>query len=101
MVDSDIIVFSHPYIFPLANYINEHSKVIYDAIDVEYLQKKSYVNNYWNTKLFLNEKNCCDFSNLIFTTSMEDKNNLREIYNLNPEKIARNDHLTWEFSVFL
>jgi len=88
MVDSDIIVFSHPYIFPLANYINEHSKVIYDAIDVEYLQKKSYVNNYWNTKLFLNEKNCCDFSNLIFTTSMEDKNNLREIYNLNPEKIA-------------
>ena len=88
MAESDIIVFSHPYLFPLAKYINNHSKVIYDAIDVEYLQKKSYVNNYWNTKLFSNEKNCCDFSNLIFTTSGEDKTNLREIYNLNHEKIA-------------
>jgi glycosyltransferase involved in cell wall biosynthesis len=88
MIVSDIIVFSHPYLFALAKYSNNSSKVIYDAIDVEYLQKKSYVNNNWNTKLFSNEKNCCDFSNLIFTTSGEDKTNLREIYNLNPEKIA-------------
>jgi glycosyltransferase involved in cell wall biosynthesis len=88
MIISDIIIFSHPYLFPLSKHINTSSKVIYDAIDVEYLQKKSYVNNNWNTKLFSNEKNCCDFSNLIFTTSEEDKTNLLELYNLNPEKIA-------------
>jgi glycosyltransferase involved in cell wall biosynthesis len=89
MILSDIIVFSHPYLFPLAKYINNSSKVIYDAIDVEYLQKKSYLNdNYWDCKVFSNEKKCCDFSNLIFATSEEDKTNLLEIYNINPEKIA-------------
>ena len=88
MILSDIIIFSHPYLFTLSKHINTSSKVIYDAIDIEYLQKKSYVNNNWNTKIFSNEKNCCDFSNLIFTTSEEDKTNLLELYNLNPEKIA-------------
>ena len=88
MILSDIIIFSHPYLFTLSKHINTSSKVIYDAIDIEYLQKKSYVNNNWNTKIFSNEKNCCDFSNLILSTSEEDKTNLLELYNLNPEKIA-------------
>jgi glycosyltransferase involved in cell wall biosynthesis len=89
MTESDIIIFSHPYLFPLAKYINNHSKVIYESHNVEYLLKKIYLNNSnWNNKLFSNEKNCCAFSNLIFTTSEEDKTNLLEIYNLDPKKIA-------------
>jgi len=89
MTESDIIVFSHPYLFPLANYIHNNSKVIYEAHNVEYLLKKIYLNNKnWNTKLFSNEKNCCDFSNLIFTTSREDKTNLVKSYNIDPEKIV-------------
>ena len=89
MTESDIIIFSHPYLFPLAKYINNHSKVIYEAHNVEYLLKKIYLNNYdWNTKLFSNEKKCCEYSNLIFTTSGEDKTNLLEIFNLDPKKIA-------------
>ena len=89
MNESDIVIFSHPYLFPLAKYINNSSKVIYDAIDIEYLQKKGYVNdNNWEIKLFSNEKNCCDRSNLIFTTSGEDKSCLQEIYQIDPGKIA-------------
>jgi glycosyltransferase involved in cell wall biosynthesis len=88
MTESDIIVFSHPYLFSLAKYINNHPKVIYEAVDVEYLLKKTYLNNnFWNTKLFSNEKKCCNFSNVILTTSEEDKTNIQEIFNQPPGKI--------------
>lgn len=89
MTESDIIVFSHPYLYPLEKYINPRSKVIYEAHNVEYLLKKAYLNNKdWDTRLFSIEKKCCDNSNLIFTTSLEDKTILQDIYNLNPEKIV-------------
>lgn len=84
---SDIIIFSHPYLFPLAKYIGDHSKVIYEAHNVEFLLKSDYVNNKnWDNKLFSNEKECCDFSGLIFTTSAEDKKILLDIYNIASQK---------------
>jgi glycosyltransferase involved in cell wall biosynthesis len=89
MADSDIVIFSHPYLFPLKKHINDNSIIIYEAHNVEYLLKKPYLNNKdWDLLLFSNEKKCCEFSDLIFTTSSEDKAILQEIFNINSEKVA-------------
>ncbi len=87
MAESDIIIFSHPYLFDLAKYTPISSKIIYDAVDIEYLQKKAHLDNTWGTKIFAAEKNCCDRSDMIFTTSTEDRISLQNLYDIRSDKI--------------
>jgi len=86
---SDIVIFSHPYLFPLKKYINNNLKIIYEAHNVEFLLKRTYLNNGdWDIRLYSNEKQCCDDSHLIFTTSGEDKAVLHNQFKVNSEKIV-------------
>ncbi|AAM04600.1 glycosyltransferase [Methanosarcina acetivorans C2A] len=87
-VDSDIVVFSHPYLWPLNKFINKNKKVIYEAHNLEYLLKKDYVKDSgYITKIYDTEKEASLKSDLILCTSEEDKQNLIEVYGANPEKI--------------
>jgi Glycosyltransferase len=86
--DSDIIVFSHPYLWPLNKFIGSNKTVIYEAHNLEYLLKKDYVKDpKYTTKIYDTEKEASLKSDLIFCTSEEDKQNLIEVYGSNPEKI--------------
>lgn len=87
-VDSDIIVFSHPYLWPLNKFIDDNKKVIYEAHNLEYLLKKDYVKDSgYTTKIYNTEKEASLKSDLILCTSEEDKTNLIEVYGPSPEKI--------------
>lgn len=86
--DSDIIIFSHPYLWPLNTFISSDKYVIYEAHNLEYLLKKDYVkDSRYINKIYDTEKEASLKSDLIFCTSEEDKKNLIEIYGSNPEKI--------------
>ena len=88
MRKANFVVLFHPYLFPLVKYMNDSSKLIFEAVDIESVQKKAYIKNAdWDNKIFSAEKNCCEDSKIIFATSHEDKERLTQIYNINPEKI--------------
>lgn len=87
-VDSDIVIFSHPYLYKLRRFISEAKIIIYDAIDVEYSQKTNYIKNEeFSEKIKNIELEACQKSNIVFTTSEEDKNQLVKLYNINPQKV--------------
>ncbi len=87
-VDSDIVVFSHPYLWPLNRYIGNNKTVIYEAHNLEYLLKKDYLkDSKYTTKIYNAEKEATLRSDLVLCTSKEDKENLVEIYGANPEKV--------------
>jgi len=48
---SNIIICSHPYLFNLIEKENEGQVIVYDAIDVEFIQKESYLNKSKNNNL--------------------------------------------------
>ncbi|WP_440945411.1 glycosyltransferase family 4 protein [Methanosarcina sp. T3] len=86
--DSDIIVFSHPYLWPLNKFVDPNKRVIYEAHNLEYLLKKDYVKDArYTTEVYNTEKEASLKSDLIFCTSEEDKQNLIEIYGSRSEKI--------------
>ena len=86
--DSDIVVFSHPYLWPLNKFIDHNKRVIYEAHNLEYLLKKDYVkDSRYISKIYTTEKEAALKSDLILCTSEEDKQNLIEVYGSNPEKI--------------
>ncbi len=87
-VDSDIIIFSHPYLWPLNKFIGSDKTVIYEAHNLEYLLKKDYIkDSTCLTKIYNAEKEASLRSDLVLCTSKEDKENLIEIYGTEPEKI--------------
>lgn len=86
---SDIVVFSHPYLYSLSKYVNEDKLVIYEAHNAEYLLKKDYIkNNVWKDKVKdIEEKVCCG-ADMIWVTSKEDSDNLVGLYDADPKKIV-------------
>lgn len=86
--EADIIIFSHPYLFVLKNWISLDEKIIvYESHNVEYLLKKDYAGPYYSQEVFEVEKEASEKADLIFTTSNEDKENLIQLYSVDPNKI--------------
>lgn len=90
--DSNIIVASHPFVYPIIKNIVNDSKIIwYDAHNVEYLLKSSMLPKTSNSEkllknLFEVEKECCNSSEIIFTCSNEDLMNFTNLYKVGREK---------------
>lgn len=85
---SDIVIFSHPYLYKLRKYIDESKVVIYEAHNVEYFLKRDYVkNDYYNSLIFEIERDACLNSNVVFTTSEKDKVHLVELYQIPQERV--------------
>lgn len=90
---SDIIVCSHPYLFNLVKKENDRQIVVYEAHNVEYNLKKQYITNrkqgdklrdlVWDI-----EKRACVDSDMIFSTSEEEKTSLSELYEVSSDKIV-------------
>jgi glycosyltransferase involved in cell wall biosynthesis len=86
--ESDIIIFSHPYLFGLIKYVEKNKRVVYESHNIEYLLKRDYIQNQViSTKIREIEKEACTKSDIILTTSEEDKSGLVDIYSANAEKI--------------
>ncbi|MCZ7403140.1 MAG: glycosyltransferase [Candidatus Methanoperedens sp.] len=88
---SDIIICSHPYLFNLIKKENTRQIIVYDAIDIEFVQKESYLKKSKNYNLIDQiweiEKRACSESDIIFATSAEERNTLSELYKVPVEKI--------------
>jgi len=85
---SDVIIFSHPYLYGLSEFIDKDKIVVYEAHNVEYLLKKDYVKDTrWSDKVKDIENSASEGSDLIITTSEEDKKNITDLFNISPEKI--------------
>lgn len=88
MRESDIIIFSHPYLYELHKLASDEKKIIYEAHNVEYTLKKDYINDKeYADKVREIELNLCSRSNMIFSTSGEDKKALIDLYNVDSEKV--------------
>jgi len=86
--EADIIIFSHPYLFVMKNWISLDEKIIvYESHNVEYILKKEYAGPYYSQEVFDVEKEAAEKADLIFTTSDEDKENLIQLYSIDPNKI--------------
>ena len=87
--EADIVIFSHPYLFNLKKFVSGETRFIYDAIDIEYLQKKGFIDdNELLGKIFSIEQSACSESDIVWTTSSEDGNNIRDLYNISQNKIV-------------
>lgn len=89
---ADLVIISHPYLYPEACRYMGNKKFIYEAHNVEYIIKKDMLpDNEASKKLleqvFATEKECCEKSSLIMTCSEEDKEALCSLYSILPEKI--------------
>jgi len=89
---ADIVILSHPYMFPLVrNYINNRP-IIYESHNVEFLLKKSllgdgFLRNNLCAKVRTVEKELSLRSEVIFVTSQEDLSSIKKIYDLDENKI--------------
>lgn len=90
--ESNVVILSHPYLYPeVAPFIDEQ-KIIYEAQDIEYLIKKEMLPDTDIKKQLLKdiqevENACCIKSEFIMTCSQEDKEKLIALYNVNEEKV--------------
>ncbi|WP_292406136.1 MULTISPECIES: glycosyltransferase family 4 protein [unclassified Methanoculleus] len=88
MEQSDIVIFAHPYLFSLYKPLGQGKRVIYDAIDVEYQQKRDYIKNGdYLEEVFEIEKIACGASDVIFAISSENRELLVKLYDADPDKI--------------
>jgi len=86
--DSDIVIFSHPYLYSLKSYLQKDQISIYEAHNMEYLLKKDYVKDkQLLERIFTIENNACIETDLTLVTSYEDKENIIKYYNSNPDNI--------------
>lgn len=90
--EADVVVISHPYLYPEAAKFMQDKKFIYEAHNVEYNMKKGMLpDNAASAKLlqqvFDTEKECCQKSEFIMTCSEEDKVVLCELYGVSEDKI--------------
>jgi len=90
--DANIVICSHPWsVLSLTKKKNQ--LFIYDAHNCEYLLmgqilKKHFLKNFVLRRVFKIEKEACQRSDLILACSEKEKNDLVELYKLNPEKIV-------------
>lgn len=88
MDDSDIVIFSHPYLYGLRKYMRNNQIALYEAHNMEYLLKKDYIRDqYYSEKVFHIERDACRESGLTLVTSNDDKTNLIEYYDARSENI--------------
>lgn len=86
--ESDIIIFSHPFLYSLKDYIDINNKiVVYESHNVEFYLKKDYAGDHLSQKILNIEKNLSEQADIIFTTSSEDKDNLIKLYGIKKDKI--------------
>jgi glycosyltransferase involved in cell wall biosynthesis len=89
MEQSDTVIFAHPYLFPLYKSLGQGKRVIYDAVDVEYQQKRDYIKNAdYLEEIFKIEKLACMKSDAIFAISSENRELLVNFYGIDPDKIS-------------
>lgn len=85
---SDIVIFSHPYLFGLSKLIEKDKLIVYESHNVEFLLKKDYVKDHELVERIKQiEKEACMRSDEILTTSKEDKKNLEDLYDVGDNKI--------------
>lgn len=91
--ENDIIIFSHPYLYPaVIPFIPNNKIVVYEALNVEFILKKSIFNKGIIRTILLNrlkqtEGNLLKRCNLCFSMSEFDKRQLAQIYKVNSSKI--------------
>jgi len=87
-IDSDIVIFSHPFLYSLKKFIDSRKKIIYEAHNVEYLLKHDYIRDKdIISKIFEIEKQACTDSDMIWTTSEEDRQDLVRLYLIPQNKV--------------
>lgn len=91
---SDVIIFSHPWMYPLLKTeVNFENKIIiYDSHNCEALLRKQILGETSFSQCIVNmvkftEKELCESADLILACSDEDKNNFIKIYGTSHEKI--------------
>jgi len=85
--ESDLIILEHPYLSNLVQSINSGKPVIYHAHNIEYFQKQSILNAELLEQVKQAEKLACEISAQIWTASEKEKNSLKELYDIEAEKI--------------
>ena len=89
---SDLVILSHPYMFPLVRDYVYNKPLIYEAHNVEaYLKKallgKGVLRNYISGRVEAVEKELSLRADLVFVTSEEDLNSIKQLYGLEKNKI--------------
>lgn len=92
IAESDWVVFSHPYLYPLGKEYLKNRPFIYEAQDIEYLLKKeilpeSEIKKNLLSWIYESEKECCEKAEFIMTCSSEDREKISELYQISAEKI--------------
>lgn len=90
---SDLVVFSHPYLYPLGKKYLQGKPFIYEAHNIEYLMKKgmlpaSNIKEELLSWVYEAEKECCEKAQFIMTCSEEDREKIHELYNIPAEKMV-------------
>ena len=90
---SDLVIFSHPYLYPLGKQYLNGKPFIYEAHNIEYLMKKgmlpeSSIKEELLSWVFEAEKECCEKSQFIMTCSEEDREKIHEIYEIPMDKMV-------------
>ena len=92
--ESDVIILAHPYMYPVVkSLISDKHFVVYEAYNVEYILKKSILQNFFIANIVLKqlyniEKRLVQECNLCFTTSELDKQTLSDMYGTITSKIV-------------
>lgn len=88
----DLVAFSHPHLYNMYKSMGIDKPFVYEAQDVEYKIKKEMYKD-CETKdrllkaLFEAEKACCTESKFIITCSEKDRDDLVELYSIDPDKV--------------
>jgi len=86
---SNVVIFSHPYLYRLRKFVGDDKVVIYEAHNVEYLLKRDYIKRAeYAEKVRYIEREACLTSDVIFATSEEERKKLIDLYSVKPEKIV-------------
>jgi glycosyltransferase involved in cell wall biosynthesis len=90
--ESDIVIFSHPYLYPAVKPFITNQKTIYEAHNVEYLLKRSilgkgFMSTYLLNRLKKTERELLQKCSLCFSMSESDKDELIRLYKVDPSKI--------------
>lgn len=85
--ESDLVVISHPYLYPEAKKYLGNRKFVYEAHNVESLMKKGMLPqnacaDALVEQVFEVEKECCEKSEFIMTCSQEDADTLSRVYDV-------------------
>ena len=92
MEKSDLVVFSHPYLYPLGKEYLQGKPFIYEAHNIEYLMKKgmlpeSSIKEELLSWVYEAEKECCEKAEFIMTCSEEDREKIHEVYQIPMDKM--------------